>query len=455
MQDVEVTAIGSARPGKDALRIVWAELRRPVVPAIAVFAAVLAWALLGDAERWDGLWMATVLVHYNNLGLLWPLVLGAGAWLGRRYRSGRTTELVESTPRTGAGRATLVAVLLAGLLATGWVLSLLDGAARAVLAESYRPASWYWPVLVGAVGVAAAGVLGLGLGRLMPSRLTAPLLALGGLVMIIGPQVLWEETGSRALLLIPGYLGSTDEYSTVGWRTVVGQAIWFVALAATGWALLVAGARRAGLLAVLPAVLGLAVALATLPPADRVAPHHPHAAELVCADGEPRVCVTRLYEPILPQLVDPARRALTTLGRLPAPPTAVIQETAGYGSFVEQRHDTVHLSLTVAGDGTISTGAGSIEEDILDGAGTWKCGAADDDTETWERIDAARTVAGLWLRDADVPPEILRGPVRGLVDRALTSLRALPATAQVARVAAMRDAALACRPDLYDILTNP
>ncbi|MFD0973477.1 hypothetical protein [Plantactinospora endophytica] len=427
----------------------------PWVAALtAVLTAVLGWALLADAERWGGLWMAAVLVHYHNLGLLWPLVLAGCAWLGRRDWPART-ELVESTPRTRAARAALVAVLVAGLLALGWMLSLLDGAARAVLAASYQPPGWYWPVLLGALGVATAGVLGLGLGRLMPSRLTGPVLAFGGLVMIIGSPLLWEETNSRALLLIPGHLGPTDEYSAVGWRTVIGQAAWFVALAATGWVLLVSGARRTRLLAALPAVLGLAVALSVLPPADRAAPRDPHAAELVCADGEPRVCVTRLYEPTLPQLVDPARRALTTLRRLPQPPTAVIQGTARYGTFVEQRHDTVQLSLTVGGDGTISTGTGSIEEDILDGAGTWKCGAADDDTDTWNRIDAARTVAGLWLRDRHSPPETLWEPVRALVDRAMTFLRALPVEAQTARVAAMREAALDCRSDLYDILTNP
>lgn len=435
-------------------RIVWIELRRSAVPWIAVLAAGLAWALAGDAERWDGLWSATVLVHHNNLGLLWPLVLAAGAWLGRRDRSARITELVRSTPRTGASRAAPVAVLLAVCLASGYVLSLLEGLARATLAASYWPSGSYWPVLVGALGIAAAGILGLGLGRLMPSMLTAPLLALGGLVVVIGPLVIWEDSHTRALLLTPGYLGSTDEYSVVGWRGNVGQALWFVGLTATGWALLTAGTRRAKALAVVPAVLGLAVALVVLPPLDRAAPRDPLAAELVCADDGPRVCVTRLYEPILPQLVGPAQRALAVLGRLPDPPTAVVQQIGTYGGLVEQDHDTVHLNLTVSSDGTVSTGAGSIEQDILDGAGTWACGAATDDTATWDRIDAARAAAGLWLRGADAPPEFVRSPVRELVEQALTFLHTLPLEAQVARVAAMRDAAIECRPDLYDVLTT-
>ncbi|WP_326557540.1 hypothetical protein [Micromonospora sp. NBC_01796] len=435
-------------------RIVVIELRRSAALWIGVLAAAFAWAMTSDGERWDGLWMATVLLHHNILWSIWPLVLAAGAWQGRRDRAAGVTELLTSTPRPGAGRTAPLAAVLAGCLAGGYVLGLLYWLVRAMLAASYQPPGWYWPILVGALGVTAAALLGLGLGRLMPSRLTAPLLAVGAVVAIIVPQVLWEDAGSRALLLVPGYHGSTDDYSTVALRGVAGQAAWFVALAATGWALLVAGTRRTKLLAVLPAALGLAVALSVLPAADRAAPRDPLAVELVCADGEPRVCVTRLYEPVLPQLVDPARRALATLGRLPQPPTAVVQETGRYGSDVEQRRDTVHLSLTVSGDGTISTGAGSIEEDILDGAGTWKCGAADADADAWNRIDAARAAAGLWLRGATAAPEDLWTPVRELADRALATLATLPADVQVARVAAMRDAALDCRPDLYDVLTT-
>jgi hypothetical protein len=435
-------------------RIARIVLFRSAAPWIGVLVAAVGAALVSDPERWDGLWMEMVLIHHDNLAVLWPLVLAAGAWQGRRDRVARITELVASMPRPGISRVAPLAAVVAGCLASGYVLGMLEGLARAVLAASYRPPGWYWPVLVGALGVAAAGVLGLGLGRLMPSRLTAPLLALGGLVLGIGAQVVWRDAGSSALLLAPGYLGSIDEYARVDWRSNVGQAVWFVALTATGCAVLAAGTRRARLLALLPAVLGVAVALSVLPPVDRAAPRDARAVELVCADGGPRVCVTRLYEPILPQLVGPARQALARLARLPDPPTAVVQETSQYGAYVKQRHDTVHLNLTVYRDGTLATGQGSVEDTILEGAGTWKCGAANADTATWARIDAARVAAGFWLRGANTAPENLSTDEREPVDRALTTLRALPVDAQVARVAAMREAALDCRPDLYDVLTT-
>ncbi|MEU8075127.1 hypothetical protein AB0B31_06730, partial [Catellatospora citrea] len=71
----------------------------------------------------------------------------------------------------------------------------LDGVVRAARTASYQPTGWYWPVLVGALGIAAAGVLGLWLGRVLSSRLTAPLLALGALVVAVVSQVLWQDNG--------------------------------------------------------------------------------------------------------------------------------------------------------------------------------------------------------------------------------------------------------------------
>ncbi|GIF98933.1 hypothetical protein [Catellatospora citrea] len=431
------------------LRIAGIELRRSAAPWIGAFVAALAWAWTTDPERWDGLWMATVLAHQSSLWLLCPLALMAGAWQGRRNQPARMTELVMSTPR-GAAQSAPLAVVLAGCLAVGYALSLLDGVVRAARTTSYQPAGWYWPVLVGVLGLAAAGVLGLWLGRVLSSRLTAPLLALGALVAVVVSQVLWQDSGPSALLLIPGRLSLPDVYSAPDWRTNAGQAVWFFGVSATSWVLLSAGTRLRKWIAVLPVVLSLAVALAVLPPPDRAVPHDTHAVALVCAEGQPRVCVTRLYEPVLPQLVGPARQALTVLGRLPHPPTAVIQH---YGNDT-QSPGAVALDLTVLQDGTVSIGtAGSIEEGILEGAGTRACGAIYDD-EVGTRVEAARVAAGLWLRGADAAPASMWSPLRELVDGALATMRTLPEDAQVARVGTMRDAALDCRLDLYDVLTT-
>ncbi|GAB4054984.1 hypothetical protein GCM10028775_47690 [Catellatospora paridis] len=61
---------------------------------------------------------------------------------------------------------------------------------------------------------------------------------------------------------------------------------------------------------------------------------------------------------------------------------------------------------------------------------------------------------GVGLRGTDAAPASMWSPLRELVDGALATLRTLPEDAQVARVGTMRDAALDCRLDLYDILTT-
>lgn len=435
-------------------RFLFVELRRTGALWFGVGLAVAAAWLTADPERWDGAWMATVLAHHAGLDLIWPVAFAAGAWQGRRDRVAGLDDLIATTARPGLARVAPQAVLVAGCLAGGYVGGLLDGLGRALLAATYHPPGWYGPLLVGALSVAAAGLLGLGIGRLLPSRLTAPLLAMGSLAVVLAVAILWSGSDRPVLLLGPGYLGDPDAFSTIDGRAVAGKLIWFAALAATGFALYAANDRRSRLIAVLPSVVGLVVALAVFPPAGAIVHRDPQAAELVCADGTPRVCVTRLHEPALAQLVGPARAALAALSRLPNAPTEVVEEPGPFGARVEQRRDAVHLEVVVHGDGTVISGQQTMQTMILDGAGTWACGAELDDVEGWESIQAARAAAGLWLAERDAGPDEFWDPVQGMVEQALISLRALPPDEQLARVAALRDAALDCRPDLYQVLTG-
>lgn len=433
-------------------RILGIEVRRSAVLWIGLLTCAAGWVMLSDPERWTGRWMALVSGHRNGLFLLCPLVAAAGAWQAGRDRAARMTDLLGSTPRSRRSRVAPLATALAGCVAVAYPLSLVEPLSRTVPTASYQPPGWVWPVLVGALAVLAAGLVGLGVGRLLPSRLTAPVLVVTGVVTIVVPQILAGGTGSPVLLLLPD-LADADEFATVHWRTNLGQAIWFAGLAAGGFVLL-AAERRAVARAGIVVLLSLALAWPVLPRADRATPVDPGATSLVCAPGAPRVCVRRVYEPVLGQLVQPARRALATLGRLPNAPTAVIQETQHFGHPLAQRRDTVHLALTVDVDGQLVTGPESLEASILDGAGTWSCGGTDDASR--DRVQAARAVAGGWLQDRSGPPvEHWPTPIPALITSAWRALRALPAAEQVDRVAALREAALRCQDDLYAILTAP
>ncbi|MFY1695886.1 hypothetical protein [Solwaraspora sp. WMMA2101] len=436
-------------------RIFFVEVRRTAALWFGLGLAFAAALLTADPERWDGAWMATVLAHHAGLDLLWPLALAAGAWQGRRDHAAGIADLLAATARPGWARVAPQTAVVAGCLTGGYVGGLLDGLGRALLAATYHPPGWYWPLLAGSLSIAAAGLLGLGVGRLLPSRLTAALLALGGLAAVVVLAIGSADSDRPVLLLGPAYLGDTDQYSIVDTRVVAGKLVWFAALAATGFALYAAGGRRARLLAALPTVVGLVAALALFPPPGAAVRPNPQATALVCTDEAPRVCVTRLHEPALAQIVEPARRALALLSRLPDAPTQVVEEPSRHGTPVVQHRDSVHLELVVYGDGTVITGQQSIEDTILDGAGTWACGAAADDVAGWEPIQAARAAAGLWLQGRDAGPDEFWPPVQQMVVDALAGLRALPPDEQVARVAALRAAALDCRPDLYDVLTGP
>jgi hypothetical protein len=51
------------------------------------------------------------------------------------------------------------------------------------------------------------------------------------------------------------------------------------------------------------------------------------AVAVVCADGLPRVCVTRIHQDSLRTLLGPAREALALLAKIPNAPTAVEEDT--------------------------------------------------------------------------------------------------------------------------------
>ncbi len=115
-----------------------------------------------------------------------------------------------------------------------------------------------------------------------------------------------------AVLLVPVFSGGVDDFQTISSRVSLLQTVWLVSLAATGLLLLGAVRRPAIALAVVPAVLGAAVAVPLLPVGGTrgAAVADPVAVELVCDNDGPQVCVTRAHAGVLPDVAGPAREAL-------------------------------------------------------------------------------------------------------------------------------------------------
>lgn len=311
-------------------RILWIELRRSAAAGVALLSlAVTAALLLAFAEEFAGRWIQLAVSARLLLIVWWPLALAGGAWLGLREARSRVGELFASTVRPRWQRVAPTAAALAVALVAGYALMVLAGAVLVVPTAGYFPPGAVALVAVGALSLPAAGWLGMAAARAVPRMLTPPALAVVGLAAV-GLLPEWLATryvaGGDAppvVLLTPVFGGALSDIHTVATRLHLLQAVWLVALAATGLLLLGAASRRAAAAATLPALLGAAVVLPFLPAGgyEAAARVDPAAAALVCDDDGPPVCVTRVHAALLPGVTGPAREALGSWrSNFPAPP---------------------------------------------------------------------------------------------------------------------------------------
>ncbi len=91
----------------------------------------------------------------------------------------------------------------------------------------------------------------------------------------------------------------------------LGQTLWLLGVAATGFALLAAASPRARLLALTPVLAGAALALLVLPSDPRRTYVVDEAAAALVCDGP--VCVTKVQQARLDDLAGPGKEALVLL----------------------------------------------------------------------------------------------------------------------------------------------
>ncbi|MGL5820010.1 MAG: hypothetical protein ACRCYR_20820 [Phycicoccus sp.] len=323
-------------------RIVWIELRRStalfVVLGVAVTGTVVTY-VLDDRRYWFGSWMMMAGSQRLNLILFAGLAAGAGAWHAGRDR-GVVTDLLAATPRPRPQR--LLPAL--GVLGVAAMVAYLAAFAVAVAAVASVPGYINLPVItavtmVGGLAMLVAAWLGFTVGQLIRSRLTAPLVTVALLAVLVAGQVLdyrFDSDGSPLVLLQPALgppLSATSATSAVPGAVSALQAVWLAALAAAAVLGVCVTRRSRRLLAILPVVAGAAVVVPLLPASsgdDAIGyVSDPEAAAPVCAQGTPRVCVTRVNLAVLPDITRPARAALSRLACLPDAPTTASEPTPG------------------------------------------------------------------------------------------------------------------------------
>ncbi|WP_329219832.1 hypothetical protein OG352_24620 [Streptomyces sp. NBC_01485] len=459
------------------VRVLRIELRRSVAPwaGAVVLTAALAFLYLPDSAWWRGTtawtaqWTSMALWTRSLLFYLWPLTVGLGALQGLRDHRSRMSELLTSTPRPAWHRAATTAGTTAITLTSAFGLLVLVGGVQVLAHTEYTHLGWLPISLVGALFLVAGAVLGMGAARALPSALTPPALAMGAFVftalmyMSLGRTETTTATGvpitepNRVSLLSPAVEEVHNVLVTLSASVHVGQTIWLLGMAATGFALLVAATPRTRLLALTPVLAGAALALLVLPSDPRrMYVVDEAAAELVC-DGP--VCVTRTQQARLADLAEPGRKALRLLhGALGGQaPVSVRENTAVLPDGATPRWSRETLLFDFDDDIIAAAAKGEeltralIAKGMVPGCSPagWGDTAGD---------DVAQTVAAGWVL-GDLEP--LDGTVQAPGARTMAEagsvwrqLKALPRAEQLSRINAMRAAALSCEGDAFDVLSG-
>jgi hypothetical protein len=204
--DVETGATG--RPGARRMaslaaagRLLRLELKRSAVPyVLPLLAAVFYFNTVRTADGFPPVWTLRASVIGDHMLFEFSAFAGGmAAWAGSRERRRKTLDLAGTTPRAAWAR---LSVTLAGTL--GWLLLAFLAEVAVIYIHTALQATWggppLWPVFVGAAGVIAVTMIGFTCGAAFPRRFTAPLVAIGVLVLY--------QTGFREALGITPLSGT-------------------------------------------------------------------------------------------------------------------------------------------------------------------------------------------------------------------------------------------------------
>jgi len=429
-------------------RILGIELRRSAALGTALALLVVGVVLLFFAEgiSFATGWMQLAMTQRLYLAVLWPLALAAGAWQARREHRSNVAELFASTPRPRSHRTMPTLGAMAVAVVFGYLLVGLAGGLWIIDTARYLPMSVFVVVAVGALSLVAAAWLGLAIGRLLPSLVTAPALGVAGLGLLLVIPGATRPRGWLALVFSPIYeMNMPDAYATVPAQVSLAQALWLAALAVTAVILYASSGWRLRVAAVLPVVVGAALAIMVMPHQERVVNSaiDPVARELVCTEDEPRVCVSRVHGQLLPEVTPQAREGLAVLAKLPGAPTQVHEDTTTYSPEVTppQRDDVVLLRVEAGSDGHLKDRA-DVKAAVVSGACASPAGC-----EKAAGL-AERLAAGYWLMGREpVAGETSEPTIIAEATELWRSLRQLPAGEATARVVALRRTAGTCSVD--------
>ncbi|MFD3437159.1 hypothetical protein ACFWU3_06605 [Streptomyces sp. NPDC058685] len=452
-------------------RVLRIELRRSVAPWSGAFllAAALAFLYLlpglwwNGSVRWTAQWTSMAMWTRSLLVLLWPLVVGLGALQGLRDHRSGMTELLASTARPARHRAATLAGATALTTASAFALLVILGAVQVLAEAEYAHLGWLPISLVGVLSLVAGALLGMGVGRALPSALTPPVMAVGAFVLTNvlraanEPAVPEAAVSNRLSLLSPSVAQVRDVLLTLAPSVHVGQTVWLLGVSATGFALLVAASPRTRLLALSPVLAGAAIALLVLPSDPRRTYVVDEAAAAMVCEGP--VCVTRTHQARLADLAGPGGKAMRQLRDAlgTRAPVSIRESTAlrALGDRTERAGKSVLVDFD---DGMIATAKGEDLTRALIAQGMAPNCYPRSDREGGPALElATQSIAAGWVL-GDLQP--LGGTAHSARDQLALAepvwkkLTALPRAEQLARINAMHAAALSCKGDAFSELSG-
>jgi hypothetical protein len=200
-----------------ALRL---ELKRNAVPyVLPLLAAVFYFDTLRTADGFPPVWTLRASAITDHMLFEFSAFAGGlAAWAGSREGRRKTRDLVVTTPRAAWAR---MSVALAGTLC--WLLLAFLAGVAVLYIQTALQATWggppLWPVFVGAAGVTVVTVIGFTAGVLFPGRFTAPLVAIGTLVLY--------RAGLHAALSVTGPPGTYALLSPANSPPVVDAGVYY------------------------------------------------------------------------------------------------------------------------------------------------------------------------------------------------------------------------------------
>lgn len=343
----EPSLLARLRAGAGLLRI---EFRRSL--GLLVFPVLFAvgWLLSGDVMYGEAyVWLDTSAGVRYTAFFLGPLIGGVSAWMAGRNRRRGMVEILTTTPHPSVVRDLSVwaGTALWGITAYGLL-------AVALGTLTWWNATWGAPLigyfLVGLIALIANSAIGYAVGYWLPSRFTAPFVAVALFFLQLAPvsAAAWEPR-LQLLSPAPNSLIYRDVFQEVP-QVAAQQSLWFVGLAGVALAA-VALKATGGRLTAWAALLGfVAVTVAGLFFSIEAAEQNARALgasgenmsfRYVCEEGRIEVCVHPAYKKLLPETAEAVNEVARPLAGIPGVPSRAVQVSNNGAGYLANTRSTV------------------------------------------------------------------------------------------------------------------